>query len=239
MSADEDPLLLFCALLAVLCQVFVAVAVIVAVAGAVSPAVRVRRREIARAFEPIAAPFAFAIALVTMSGSLYLSEVKHYLPCHLCWAQRAFLYPQVLLFALLSWKRGLQWARRTSLVLLVGDIPISTYHYLLQNDYFDLQKSSTCEVSNPCSERYFDFFGYISEPLMALSAAAAMLTLLVIHKRLIARELLVAIAASIATFCIIVIANGPVLLVAPVALLALGAMALLDRRRVPATSPKE
>ena len=37
--------------------------------------------------------FAFAVATVTMLGSLYLSEVAHFVPCILCWYQRICMYP--------------------------------------------------------------------------------------------------------------------------------------------------
>ena len=37
--------------------------------------------------------FAFVVAAGTMFGSLYLSEVMHFVPCPLCWYQRICMYP--------------------------------------------------------------------------------------------------------------------------------------------------
>ena len=36
---------------------------------------------------------AFAVALFTTLGSLYLSEIAHFMPCPLCWYQRICMYP--------------------------------------------------------------------------------------------------------------------------------------------------
>ena len=41
--------------------------------------------------------FAFIIALIATSGSLFYSEIAKYTPCKLCWFQRIFMYPQVIL----------------------------------------------------------------------------------------------------------------------------------------------
>jgi len=37
------------------------------------------------------------VAAVTMAGSLYYSEVAHFVPCKLCWYQRIAAYPLVIL----------------------------------------------------------------------------------------------------------------------------------------------
>lgn len=39
----------------------------------------------------------WVIALVATLGSLYFSEVQQYPPCELCWVQRIFMYPLVLI----------------------------------------------------------------------------------------------------------------------------------------------
>ena len=40
---------------------------------------------------PIA--WACTVALIAMCGSLYYSEVVHFVPCSLCWYQRIAMYP--------------------------------------------------------------------------------------------------------------------------------------------------
>ena len=200
-SSSQDPLIFFLCLLAVLCQVFVAVVLVMNSLGAVSPAWRVRRRSVLRALEPVAAQFAFCVALVTMLGSLYLSEVKHYEPCHLCWVQRTLLYPQVAFTALLAFRPGLTWVRRLAAGMLLIDIPISIYHYVIQLRP-DLETSS-CSFNNPCTQRFIDRFGYLSEPFLALTAAATILALLMIQKKLPSVEIAAWLFTSAIVLCVV------------------------------------
>src|SRR3989344_7919790 len=47
---------------------------------------------------------AFLVALSSVFGSLFYSQIAGFAPCELCWFQRVFMYPQVLLlgFALVK-----------------------------------------------------------------------------------------------------------------------------------------
>ena len=36
---------------------------------------------------------AFLVAALATGGSLYFSEIAHYVPCELCWYQRICMYP--------------------------------------------------------------------------------------------------------------------------------------------------
>lgn len=173
----DDPIIVFLALLAVACQVFVAGTVLFAIASLVSATARDRFRQVRLAIAPIALPLALVVAIVTMTGSLYMSEVKDFIPCRLCWVQRALLYPQVLLVALLLW-RPLASVRRVAITLLALCIPVSIYHYLLE--WYPSLESSVCDPNNPCTLVWFREFGYVSLPLMALSAALTILVLLMI-----------------------------------------------------------
>src|SRR3990167_11056557 len=46
---------------------------------------------------------AFLVALIATLGSLTYSEILGYDPCKLCWIQRIFMYPQVLVLGLALW----------------------------------------------------------------------------------------------------------------------------------------
>ena len=73
--------------------------------------------------------FALIVALIATLGSLFFSEVAQYNPCKLCWWQRIFMYPQVILLwvAVMS---GFKKEIRVYAISLssVGAL-ISTYHY--------------------------------------------------------------------------------------------------------------
>lgn len=41
--------------------------------------------------------FIWIVSAVATLGSLYFSEIRHYEPCKLCWIQRIFMYPIVIM----------------------------------------------------------------------------------------------------------------------------------------------
>ena len=45
---------------------------------------------------------AFIVALTATGGSLFFSQVAGIVPCELCWFQRIFIYPQVIIFCLVN-----------------------------------------------------------------------------------------------------------------------------------------
>ncbi|WEL23393.1 disulfide oxidoreductase [Candidatus Nanohalovita haloferacivicina] len=110
---------------------------------------------------------AFVLSLIATGGSLYLSNVLGWEPCHLCWFQRIFMYPLVLLTGtglLLEKDDVAEYA--LPLVMIGGSISI--YHYAVQM----LSKvSSGCStLSASCSDKFTYYFGYMTIPMFALTA---------------------------------------------------------------------
>src|SRR5699024_7405017 len=70
-------------------------------------------------------------ALIALIGSLFYSEVMGYVPCELCWIQRIFMYPLVIIYGIAALKKDLSIAL-PGLVLSGIGLCISIYHYLLQ-----------------------------------------------------------------------------------------------------------
>jgi disulfide bond formation protein DsbB len=122
-----------------------------------------------------ALPLAAIVAVVTMSGSLYFSEVLHFQPCRLCWYQRAMAYPLAIILpiAILA-KRPL--LHRTVFPLAAIGALISSFHILIE--HFPNLESSSCDPSNPCSLEWVKHFGFVTIPVMAL--ASFMLQLLLV-----------------------------------------------------------
>jgi disulfide bond formation protein DsbB len=111
-----------------------------------------------------ALPLAFLVALVSTLGSLYFSEILQYVPCELCWFQRIFMYPQVVIFAiaLLKNDKGAFWY---AIPLSAIGGSISVYNYWLQ-----LAASATsCAGGASCSDMQFLSYGYITIATMALT----------------------------------------------------------------------
>ncbi|NRR19130.1 disulfide bond formation protein B [Bacillus pacificus] len=110
--------------------------------------------------------FSFFVSLVATIGSLYFSEVKGYVPCSLCWYQRIFMYPIPLLIfisILINDKNIKYYLRYFSLIGII----ISSYHNFIQ---FTQQKSSFCGVTSSCLTIYDKWGGFITIPLMSLTA---------------------------------------------------------------------
>lgn len=119
------------------------------------------------------------IALAATLGSLYLSEIEHLIPCRLCWFQRIFMYPLVIVLGVAAWRRDAA-ARLSATILATIGLVISIYHYLLQ--HFPSLESGACDPSAPCSAAYIWQWNFLSIPYMAGSAFALILTLMfVLH----------------------------------------------------------
>lgn len=107
-------------------------------------------------------------AATATGGSLYFSNVLGWTPCRLCWFQRILMYPIVLLAgtALLLELRDL--AEYVLPLSILGSVT-AFYHYGIQRiEQFHSAGCSVTAVS--CSTEYTFHFGYITIPMMALTA---------------------------------------------------------------------
>ncbi len=111
---------------------------------------------------------AFIAALASTLGSLYFSEIAHFAPCKLCWIQRIFMYPQVVLLGIAIWKQDTKVKIYSITLAIIGSI-VALYHYALQK--FPEVLSSGCSLDGiDCSVPLFMRYGYISFPMMSLTA---------------------------------------------------------------------
>ena len=124
----------------------------------------------ARDARGIKAWLAFGIALVATGGSLFFSEIEHFVPCKLCWFQRIAMYPLVLL-ALPALARDNR-AGRYFLPLPVVGLAVSLWHILVERGV--IEETQSCEISAPggCSVKWIEELGYITIPTLAATAFA-------------------------------------------------------------------
>ena len=122
---------------------------------------------------------AFGVALSAMLGSLYYSEIAGFVPCTLCWYQRILMYPLtlILLVGILKHDEGVF---DYVLPLSVLGIGFSTYHYLIQLGV--IEHSAACSVGLPCSLRWVNYLGFVTIPLMALTAFTIITTVTALGK---------------------------------------------------------
>lgn len=121
----------------------------------------------------------FAVTLLATLGSLFFSEVAKFTPCTLCWYQRIFMYPQPLI-VYLAFIREEIIIKPYLLLLNVVGIILSAYHNFIQ--IFPKASILNCEAGVPCTKIYHLYFGYISIPVMSLTAFLLATVLLLISK---------------------------------------------------------
>ncbi len=125
--------------------------------------------------------FAWIVALVATLGSLYFSEIARYVPCTLCWYQRIFMYPLVILLGIASYRSDARIVTYALPLSVTGGL-ISLYHYLIQKVPF-LKETEPCKVGIPCTEDYINWLGFITIPLLALIAFILITLFLILYKR--------------------------------------------------------
>ena len=122
---------------------------------------------------------AFIVVLVATLGSLFYSEIAGFKPCDLCWFQRIFMYPEVILLGLALVKKESRIVDYALSLSVVGFL-FSLYH-----NYIYYQGGGFCQIFGSavsCTNRYVLSFGYITLPLMALTGFLLVIVLLMFSK---------------------------------------------------------
>lgn len=111
---------------------------------------------------------ALAQAIIAMLGSLYFSEVMNLPPCVLCWYQRIAMYPLVAILAVGIIRKNRDIALYVLPLSLAG-FAISIYHNLL---YWKIipESIAPCMAGISCTTKFFEWFGFITIPFLALTA---------------------------------------------------------------------
>lgn len=115
-------------------------------------------------------------ALVAVLGSLFYSEVMGFVPCELCWIQRIFMYPLVLIYGIAMIRKDLSIALPGLIMSGIGMF-ISTYHYLLQKLPALQEVGGSCNLV-PCNLQYVNYFGFITIPFLA---GTAFIVIFILH----------------------------------------------------------
>ncbi|HEY0220753.1 MAG TPA: disulfide bond formation protein B, partial [Candidatus Paceibacterota bacterium] len=119
---------------------------------------------------------------VSLSGlvfSLLYSNITNFPPCELCWIQRIFLYPQVLLSLMALLRKDLSMVSYLFPLTIMGTL-VSFYHSLVQWGFGTGLLACTA-VGGECAKVYVLEYGYITIPFMALSSFVYLLTVSLIY----------------------------------------------------------
>lgn len=124
-------------------------------------------------FRPFARPLSAAIATTCMLGSLYFSEIVNYKPCRLCWMQRGAMYPLAIMLVIFTVLKTPRIGRIVVPIAAIGSC-ISMYHWLLER-FPDNLDSGVCSKDVPCEFVWFELFGFVTLPFMALTGFLAII----------------------------------------------------------------
>ncbi len=120
--------------------------------------------------------WAWVVAFIALSGSLYFSGVLKLPPCMLCWYQRIAMYPLVFVLGVGLFRDDSNVWRFALPLPIVGAV-ISAYHVALQ--YQPSLEVLECTTGVPCTARLLVVHGFVSIPVMAGSAFLLITALLV------------------------------------------------------------
>ena len=129
---------------------------------------------------------AWLVALLSVVGSLFFSEVMHLPPCVLCWYQRIAMYPLVLVIGtgiILQDER----MRIHALPLAIVGLAISVYHNLLYYGFIP-ESITPCTEGVPCNAVQIEWFGFITIPALGLAAFATVTACLLFYRPMRARD---------------------------------------------------
>ncbi len=123
--------------------------------------------------------FSFIIASIATLGSLFFSEIAKFEPCKLCWIQRIFMYPMALILGLALIYKDKNIKRYIILLGIIGSL-FSAYHYFTQM-FAAPSFCSATEVS--CTTKSIAMFGYVTIPMMALTAFLMIISLMMVKEK--------------------------------------------------------
>lgn len=127
---------------------------------------------------------AWLVALASTLGSLYFSEVRHLVPCVLCWYQRVLMYPLVVVLGIACYRRE-PGIRGYVLPLSAVGAVVALYQVLEQH-VPALGIPGACRLAVPCSAVHVDWLGFITLPFLSFVAFAVITLLLAAGRRQIA-----------------------------------------------------
>lgn len=108
----------------------------------------------------------FIITAGATVASLFLSDILGLPPCKLCWYQRVFMYPQVIVSGIALFTNDIK-AKKYLLSMSIIGLLVAIYHILVQTFPAIIQCG---DETVSCSAKQFAGFGYITIPVMSLTA---------------------------------------------------------------------
>jgi disulfide bond formation protein DsbB len=164
------------AAIAIVLQVVLALLLLLALAALVFAPARRLLAEIRATLLGSELWLAWVVALVATFGSLWYSEIADFVPCRLCWMQRIAMYPMAAILLVAAIRRDLRGGVLYAAIFPVAGSIIAAYHLYIEAN--PDKESAACKVSAPCSTKWIDEFGYVTMPMLAITAFLTIAALL-------------------------------------------------------------
>src|SRR5665647_849429 len=111
---------------------------------------------------------AWLTATLATLGALFMSEVMGLAPCMLCWYQRIFMFPLVVILALGLFPFDPKVLRYTLPLAVIG-LAIAAFHVLLVWGIVP-ETLAPCRQGIPCKTVQIEWFGFVTIPLLSFMA---------------------------------------------------------------------
>ena len=119
----------------------------------------------------------WVVASMSTLGALFFSEIMELPPCVLCWYQRIFMFPLVLLLPVGLFPFDARVVRYALPLALAGWL-VSLFQVLLVAGLIP-EAIRPCTQGVPCSEVQIHWLGFVNIPLLSSIAFSTMNALLV------------------------------------------------------------
>lgn len=120
------------------------------------------------------------LATIATLGSLFFSEVMGLKPCVLCWYQRIFMYPLVVVLLVGMFPLDKKVVRYALPLAVIGWL-FAVYHYLVYSGLIP-ESLQPCDQDASCAEINLELFGFITIPMLSILSYSAIIALLVIFR---------------------------------------------------------
>lgn len=125
----------------------------------------------------------FVISLSSILGSLYFSEIRHFVPCALCWYQRVAMYPIFMLILVGILRHDQKNIPFYVLPLSIFGLLVSFYQNLLYFNFLP-ESSSPCILGASCTAKFIQILGLDIPQLSFISFLLVTIFMLIyINKR--------------------------------------------------------
>ena len=111
---------------------------------------------------------AWLTATLATLGALFMSEIMALTPCVLCWYQRIFMFPLVVILALGLFPFDPKVVRYALPLGVIG-LAVAAFHLLLVVGYIP-ETLTPCRQGVPCSTVQIEWFGFVTIPLLSFLA---------------------------------------------------------------------